>query len=127
MRLDPLTFTALGGIAAFLIGTALLLEDGRALFAPVFGMVGGIAAVASANHGSGSVSRRSKSGWRSRNGVTGSRLRGTVETAAKRIRSGAAHRGSGAHRLRRARRRSRIHHEPAGAAAEAEGSRLGRA
>jgi hypothetical protein len=50
MRLDRLTFTALGGIAAFLIGTALLLEDGRALFAPVFGMVGGIAAVASANH-----------------------------------------------------------------------------
>ena len=50
MRLDRLTFTALGGIAVFLIGTALLLEDGRALFAPVFGMVGGIAAVASANH-----------------------------------------------------------------------------
>jgi energy-converting hydrogenase Eha subunit C len=48
MRLDRLTFTALGGIAVFLIGTALLLEDGRALFAPVFGMVGGIAAVASA-------------------------------------------------------------------------------
>jgi hypothetical protein len=46
MRLDRLTFTALGGIAVFLIGTALLLEDGRALF----GMVGGIAAVASANH-----------------------------------------------------------------------------
>jgi len=43
MRLDRLTFTALGGIAVFLIGTALLLEDGRALFAPVFGMVGGIA------------------------------------------------------------------------------------
>ena len=41
MRLDRLTFTALGGIAVFLIGTALLLEDGRALFAPVFGMVGG--------------------------------------------------------------------------------------
>ena len=39
MRLDRLTFTALGGIAVFLIGTALLLEDGRALFAPVFGMV----------------------------------------------------------------------------------------
>jgi hypothetical protein len=33
------------------------------------------------------VSRRSKSGWRSRNGATGSRLRGTVETAAKGIRS----------------------------------------
>jgi hypothetical protein len=94
MRLDRLTFTALGGIAVFLIGTALLLEDGRALFAPVFGMVGGIAAVASANH---------------------ERLRERVEALEKRlaqqewrngIRSGAAHRGSGAHRLRRARRRS---------------------
>src|ERR1700751_5646531 len=107
MRLDRLTFTVLGGIAVFLIETALLLEDGRALFAPVFGMVGGIAAVASANHERlREMSRRSKSGWRSRNGATGSRLRGTVETAAKRIRSGAAHRGSGAHRLRRARRRS---------------------
>jgi hypothetical protein len=50
MRLDRLTFTALGGIAVFLIGVVLLLEDGRALFAPVFGMVGGIAAVRSANH-----------------------------------------------------------------------------
>ena len=50
MRWDRLTFTALGGIAVFLIGTALLLEDGRARFAPVFGMVGGIAAVASPNH-----------------------------------------------------------------------------
>jgi hypothetical protein len=50
MRLDRLTFTALGGIAVFLIGVALMLEEGRALFAPVFGMVGGLAAVASANH-----------------------------------------------------------------------------
>jgi hypothetical protein len=50
MRWDSLTFTALGGIAAFLMGIALLLEDERSLFAPVFGMVGGIAAVAMANY-----------------------------------------------------------------------------
>ena len=50
MRWDRLTFNALGGIAVFLIGVVLLLEDGRALFASVFGMVGGIAAVTSANH-----------------------------------------------------------------------------
>src|ERR1700758_4616137 len=108
MRLDRLTFTALGGIAVFLIGTALLLEDGRALFAPVFGMMGGIAAVASANHERlrERVEALEKRLAPSRNGATGSRLRGTVETAAKGIRSGAAHRGSGAHRLRRARRRS---------------------
>lgn len=50
MRWDRLTFTALGGIAAFLMGIALLLEDERPLFAPIFGMVGGIAALAMANH-----------------------------------------------------------------------------
>jgi hypothetical protein len=50
MRWDRLTFTALGGIAVFLIGIGLLLEDERALFAPVFGMVGGIAALAMANN-----------------------------------------------------------------------------
>jgi hypothetical protein len=50
MRLDRLTFTALGGTAAFLMGIGLLLEGERALFAPVFGMVGGIAALAMANH-----------------------------------------------------------------------------
>ena len=50
VRFDRLTYTALGGIAVFLIGVALMLEEGRALFTPVFGMVGGIAAVASANH-----------------------------------------------------------------------------
>jgi hypothetical protein len=49
MRWVRLTFTALGGIAVFLTGT-VLLEDGQALFAPVFGMVGGIAALALANH-----------------------------------------------------------------------------
>jgi hypothetical protein len=47
--LDRLTFTALGGIAAFLMGIGLLLEGERALFAPVFGMVGGIAALVRAN------------------------------------------------------------------------------
>ena len=50
MRWDRLTFTALGGIAAFLIGIALLLGDERPLFAPVFGMVGGTASLAMANH-----------------------------------------------------------------------------
>jgi len=50
MRWDRLTFTALGGVAAFLVGIALLLADERPLFAPVFGMVGGIAALAMANH-----------------------------------------------------------------------------
>jgi hypothetical protein len=42
--------TAFGGIAALTIGAVLLLEDARPLFAPVIGMVGGIAAVALANH-----------------------------------------------------------------------------
>jgi hypothetical protein len=50
MRWDRLTLTALGGIAALLLGIALLLEDELPLFAPVVAMVGGIAAVAMANH-----------------------------------------------------------------------------
>ena len=50
MRWDRLTFTALGGIAALLVGIALLLEDERMPFAPVFVMVGGIAALVLANH-----------------------------------------------------------------------------
>jgi uncharacterized membrane protein YfcA len=50
MRWDRLTFTALGGIAALLAGIALLLADERALFAPVFVMVCGIAALVMANH-----------------------------------------------------------------------------
>ena len=50
MRWDRLTFTALGGIAALLTGTALLLEDERTLFAPVFVMVSGIAALVMANY-----------------------------------------------------------------------------
>jgi hypothetical protein len=50
MRWDRLTLTALGGIAALLMGIALLIEDERPLFAPVLGMIGGIAAVAMADH-----------------------------------------------------------------------------
>ena len=50
MRWDRLTFTALGGVAAFLVGIGLLLGDERPLFAPVFGMVGGIGTLAMANH-----------------------------------------------------------------------------
>jgi hypothetical protein len=50
MRWDRQTMTALGGIAAFLIGGAMLVEDARPLFVPVIGMVGGIAALALANH-----------------------------------------------------------------------------
>ena len=50
MRWDRLTFTALSGVAAFLVGIGLLLGDERPLFAPVFGMVGGIGALAMANH-----------------------------------------------------------------------------
>ena len=50
MRWDRLTFTALGGVAAFLLGIALPIGDERPLFAPVFGMVGGIGALAMANH-----------------------------------------------------------------------------
>jgi hypothetical protein len=50
MRWDRLTFTALGGIAALLTGIALLLANERALFAPVFVTVGGIAAHVMANH-----------------------------------------------------------------------------
>jgi hypothetical protein len=41
MRWDRLTFTALGGIVAFLAGATLLLEDRVAPVAPVFAMVGG--------------------------------------------------------------------------------------
>ena len=38
------------GIAAFVMGIGLLLEDERPMFAQVFGTVGGIAALAMANH-----------------------------------------------------------------------------
>ncbi len=42
--------TAFGGIAALVIGGAMLLADAGAAFAPVVGMVGGVAAMALANH-----------------------------------------------------------------------------
>jgi hypothetical protein len=41
---------ALGGIAALAISGAMLLADASAVFVPVIGMVGGIAAIALANH-----------------------------------------------------------------------------
>ena len=41
---------AFGGLAALVIGGALLLAVAGAAFAPVIGMVGGIAAMALANH-----------------------------------------------------------------------------
>ena len=41
---------AFGGIAALVIGGAMLLADASAVFVPVIGMVGGIAAMALANH-----------------------------------------------------------------------------
>jgi hypothetical protein len=41
---------AFGGIAALVIGGALLLADASAVFVPVIGIVGGIAAMALANH-----------------------------------------------------------------------------
>jgi hypothetical protein len=50
MRWDRHTLTAFGGIAVLVIGGALLLEDASAVFVPVIGMVGGIAAMALANH-----------------------------------------------------------------------------
>jgi hypothetical protein len=50
MRWDRHSLTAFGGIAALVIGAALLLEDASAVFVPVLGMVGGIAAMALANH-----------------------------------------------------------------------------
>ena len=50
MRWDRLTWMALGGVAALLIGIGWLIEDESSLFAPVFGMVGGIATLAMANH-----------------------------------------------------------------------------
>jgi hypothetical protein len=46
---DRHTLMACGGIAALVIGGALLLEDARSTFAPVIGMVGGIAAMARAS------------------------------------------------------------------------------
>jgi hypothetical protein len=39
MRWDRHSLTAFGGIAALVIGAALLLEDASAVFVPVLGMV----------------------------------------------------------------------------------------
>jgi hypothetical protein len=41
---------AVGGIAVLVIGGAMLLADAGAVFVPVLGMMGGIAAMALANH-----------------------------------------------------------------------------
>ena len=50
MRWDRHSLTAFGGIAALVIGSALLVEGASAVFVPILGMVGGIAAMALANH-----------------------------------------------------------------------------
>ena len=50
MRWDRHSLTAIGGIAALLIGAGLLLAEARAAFAPVLGMIAGIATVTAANH-----------------------------------------------------------------------------
>ena len=50
MRWDRHTLTEFGGIAALVVGGALLFEDAGAAFVPVIGMVGGVAAMALANH-----------------------------------------------------------------------------
>jgi hypothetical protein len=50
MRWDRHGLTAFGGVAALAIGGAMMLEDANAAFVPVISMVGGIAALALANH-----------------------------------------------------------------------------
>jgi hypothetical protein len=50
MRWERDNLTVFGGIAALAIGSVMLLADGSAVFAPVIGIVGGIAAMALANH-----------------------------------------------------------------------------
>jgi hypothetical protein len=50
IRWDRHTLTAFAGIAALVIGGALLLEDASVAFVPVIAMVAGIAAVARASH-----------------------------------------------------------------------------
>ena len=47
---DRHSLMAFGGIAALAAGAAMLLADGGGVFAPVTGMVGGIVAMALANH-----------------------------------------------------------------------------
>jgi hypothetical protein len=50
MRWDRHTWTAFSGIAALAAGGGMLLADAGAVFVGVVGMVGGIAAMALANH-----------------------------------------------------------------------------
>ena len=46
MHRDRQTLTAFGGIAAILIGSAMLLEDAALSFGPITAIIGGIAAIA---------------------------------------------------------------------------------
>src|SRR2546428_13718470 len=46
MHRDRQTLTAFGGIAAILIGSAMLLEDAALSFGPITAIIGGIAATA---------------------------------------------------------------------------------
>jgi uncharacterized membrane protein YhhN len=50
MRWDRHTLMAFAGMAALVIGCALLLDEVRTMFVPVIGMVAGIAAMARASH-----------------------------------------------------------------------------
>jgi hypothetical protein len=50
MRWDRHSLMAFAGIAALVIGGALLLADAGAVFVPVIGMVAGIAVMARASH-----------------------------------------------------------------------------
>jgi hypothetical protein len=50
MRRDQHSLMAFAGIAALVIGGALLLADAGAVFVPVIGMVAGTAAIARASH-----------------------------------------------------------------------------
>jgi hypothetical protein len=50
MRWDRHSLMAFAGIAALVIGGALLLADAGAVFVPLIGMVAGIAAMARASH-----------------------------------------------------------------------------
>jgi hypothetical protein len=50
MRWDRHSVTAFGGIVALVIGALLLFTDAGTAFVPVIGLVGGVAAMALANH-----------------------------------------------------------------------------
>ena len=50
MQWDRHSLMAFGGVAALVLGGAMLLADASAVFVPVIGMVAGIAAMALANH-----------------------------------------------------------------------------